>query len=135
MSMPDGNQTIDAACPALRSQRQEGRLDLRLERSGGVTRPLRCMARPPLQLSRVRYDDPARPDLAALTLVHLGGILAGDRYELEVELGAGAAARITTAAATQVYRMPRDDASQGICLRLEPGSHLAWLPEPLILFA
>ena len=116
------------------SGRQEGRLDLVLERSGALTRPARCAVQPPLQLSHARYDDPARPDQPALTLVHLGGILAGDRYDLRVALGAGAGARLTTAAATQVYRMPQGEATQDIQLTLGPNSQLAWLPEPTILF-
>ncbi|MEO7910772.1 MAG: urease accessory protein UreD [Roseiflexaceae bacterium] len=114
--------------------RQEGRLDLLLERDGAVTRPVRCAAQPPLQLSRARYDDPARPDEPALTLVHLGGILAGDHYDLRIALGDGAGARVTTAAATQVYRMPQGEATQAIQLQLGAGSHLEWLPEPTILF-
>jgi len=116
------------------SRRQEGRLDLLLERAGAITRPVRCAVQPPLQLSRARYDDQARPDQPALTLVHLGGILAGDRYDLHIALGDGARARITTAAATQVYRMPQGEATQDIRIELGPGSRLEWLPEPTILF-
>lgn len=111
-----------------------GTLDLLLERVGEHTRPVRCLAAPPLQLSRARYDDPARPADLALTLVHLGGVLQGDRYGLQVELGPDAGATIGTAAATQVYRMPQGEASQELWLRLAPGSRLSWLPEPLILF-
>jgi urease accessory protein len=120
--------------PAALSGRQEGRLDLLLERAGALTRPLRCAVQPPLQLSRARYDDPARPDEPALTLVHLGGILAGDHYDLRIALGDGAGARVTTAAATQVYRMPQGAATQSIQLQLSAGSRLEWLPAPTILF-
>jgi urease accessory protein len=116
------------------SGRQEGRLDLLLERAGALTRPVRCAVQPPLQLSRARYDDPARPDEPALTLVHLGGSLAGDHYDLRIALGTDAGARVTTAAATQVYRMPQGAATQAIELRLGAGSRLEWLPEPTILF-
>ena len=114
--------------------RQEGRLDLLFERAAAITRPVRCAVQPPLQLSRARYDDPARPDEPALTLIHLGGILAGDHYDLRIALGAGAGARVTTAAATQVYRMPQGEATQSIQLQLGAGSRLEWLPEPTILF-
>src|SRR5215208_2513234 len=114
--------------------RQEGRLDLLLERDGAATRPVRCAVQPPLQLSRARYDDPARPHDPAFTLVHLGGILAGDHYDLRSALGAGAGARVTTAAATQVYRMPQGEATQTIQLDLGADSWLEWLPEPTILF-
>ncbi|MEP7188626.1 MAG: urease accessory protein UreD [Roseiflexaceae bacterium] len=116
------------------SGRQEGRLDLLLELDGAVTRPVRCAVQPPLQLSRARYDESARPNEPALTLVHLGGILAGDHYDLRIALGDGAGARVTTAAATQVYRMPHGEATQILQLQLGAGSRLDWLPEPTILF-
>ncbi|MFL5802280.1 MAG: urease accessory protein UreD [Roseiflexaceae bacterium] len=115
--------------------RQAGRLDLALERIGATTRPVRSEARPPLQLSRVRYDAIEQPGAAAFTLMHLGGILEGDSYDLRVALGPGASASVATAAATQVYRMPHGTARQEITLRLAAGSRLAWLPEPLILCA
>ncbi len=126
--------TINPIQSAAMSGRQEGRLDLLLERAGATTRPVRCAVRPPLQLSRARYDNPARPDEPALTLVHLGGILAGDHYDLRIALGDGAGACVTTAAATQVYRMPQGEATQAIQLQLGSGSRLEWLPEPTILF-
>jgi urease accessory protein len=126
--------TVDHIRSASLPGRQEGRLDLLLERAGELTRPARCSVQPPLQLSRVRYDDPARPQEPALTLVHLGGILAGDHYDLRIRLGEQAGARITTAAATQVYRMPQGQATQAIEIRLGAGSQLEWLPEPTILF-
>jgi urease accessory protein len=111
-------------------------LDLRLERDpAGVTRPARCLAHAPLQLSRVRYDDPAQPETAVLTLLHLGGVLAGDRAALRVALGAGASTRVRMAAATQVLSMPRGDAAHTLDIDLAPGSRLEWLAEPLILFA
>jgi len=126
--------TTNPALSADISRRQEGRLDLLLERAGTTTRPVRCAVQPPLQLSRARYDHPARPDEPALTLVHLGGILAGDHYDLRIALGAGAGARVTTAAATQVYRMPHGEATQAIQIQLGAGSRLEWLPEPTMLF-
>lgn len=116
------------------SQRQRGELDVALERDGATTRAARLATRPPIQLSRLRYDQPDAPGMAALTMVHLGGILAGDRYDLRVTLGQGAEAAITTAAATQVYRMPALHAEQSLELRLDAGARLRWLPEPTILF-
>lgn len=114
--------------------RHPGRLDLRLECGGQRTRPLRCLAEPPIQLSRVRYDDPDDPSLACFTLLHLGGILSGDRLHQRVEVAAGARARITMAAATQVLAMPTGDAELATELQLAPHSRLEWLAEPLILF-
>ncbi|HMP41491.1 MAG TPA: urease accessory protein UreD, partial [Roseiflexaceae bacterium] len=115
------------------SGRQHGRLNLDLAPVTGVTRPLLCQAHPPLQLSRVRYDIAQQPEMAHLTILHLGGILAGDRYDFQVTLAPKAAAQISGAAATQVYRMPAGDAQQQIHIRMAAGSRLRWLPGPLIL--
>lgn len=117
------------------ASRADGRLELHLERIGAVTRPRRCYAAPPLQCSRVRYDEPDAPGRAVFTLLHLGGILGGDRYELLVEAGEGTAATVAAAAATQVYAMPAGEAELRTTLRLGPGSRLAWLGAPLILCA
>jgi urease accessory protein len=133
-SLNQSVMTVSSTQSIATAERQEGRLDLLLERAGTITRPARCAVQPPLQLSRARYDDPARPDDPALTLVHLGGILDGDRYDLRIALGDRAGARVTTAAATQVYRMPHGEATQSIQFQLGAGSRLEWLPEPTILF-
>lgn len=122
------------APPAAR-RAADSQLDLLLAPGGGATRLYRSLAVPPLQLSRLRYDDPAHPGRANLTMVHLGGILAGDRSRINVEVGPGAEAAIVGAAATQVYCMPAGEASQEVRLRLGPGSRLIWLPQPLIMFA
>jgi urease accessory protein len=113
----------------------EGQIDLLLAPAGGATRLQRGLAVPPLQLSRLRYDDPAHPGRACLTMVHLGGVLSGDRCRILVELADGADVAIGGAAATQVYTMPAGAAAQETTLRLGPGSRLLWLPAPLILFA
>ena len=128
----------ELAAPATNPQslsRAAGRLELHLGRDArGVTVPLRSLAQPPLQLSRVRYDDPACPETATLTLLHLGGVLAGDRVQMHVALEAGAGARIQMAAATQVLRMPDGCAAHKLEITLAEDSRLDWLAEPLILF-
>ena len=101
----------------------------------GRTRPDRALAQPPLQLSRVRYDDPQRPEIAVHTLLMLGGILAGDQHSLHVELAEQTTARMVMAAATQVLSMPHGHAKQSLTLRLHAGSTLEWLAAPTILFA
>jgi urease accessory protein len=114
---------------------QIGRLGLELVCDGGHTRPRRALATPPLQLSRARYDDPAAPGRLHLTLIHLGGVLAGDQYELSVSMAAGAEAVVTAAAATQIYTMSSGAAQQQTVIRTAPGASLCWLPGPQVLFA
>ena len=112
-----------------------GSLSLHFATHAGRTRPTRVVAAPPLQCSPVRYDDPERPSVACLTLLHLGGVLQGDRLDLAITLEAGAQAQIVSAAATQVYRMPERDAAQTTAITLGAGARLEYLPEPIILFA
>lgn len=118
----------DAAARAM------GCLELALEQRDGRTVARRSFAQPPFQLSRVRYDVATQPGTAAFTLLHLGGVLSGDRARLTVELAAGTTAQVHMAAATQVYRMPEGDAAHTLELRLGPGARLDWLAHPTILF-
>jgi urease accessory protein len=128
------SEPLDVVSLAPSAASRDGRLELELACLGNITRAQRCLAQPPLQLSRVRYDDPRQPGTATFTLLHLGGVLAGDRAVMKVTLGAGASAQISLAAATQVYQMPHGDAQHTLDLRLGAGSTLTWLAQPLILF-
>jgi urease accessory protein len=75
------------------------------------------------------------------SLVHLhnlsGGVLAGDRLSLELNVGAGARAQVTSTGATRLYRSrgeagPADFTAQ---VHVEDGALLEYLPDPLIPFA
>jgi len=90
----------------------------------------------PFHLCRALYrpDDP--PGLCTLYVQGCsGGLFERDRVALTFSVGAGAAAHVTTAAATIVHRMPRGDhAEQLVELEVAPGGWLEHAPEPLILF-
>lgn len=62
-----------------------------------------------------------------------GGLVGGDALTVEVAVGAGAHALVTTPAATKVYRTRGPTASQAQRLRVEAGGALEWLPQELIL--
>ena len=74
-------------------------------------------------------------------LVHLhnvsGGVLAGDRLSLDVEVKAGAAAQITTTGATRVYRHRAGAADSEQCARFSvgDGALLEYLPDAVIPYA
>ena len=64
-----------------------------------------------------------------------GGLTGGDRIDLEVALGAGAEATVTTAAAEKIYRARDGESAEiGVKLALGAGARLAWLPQATILF-
>jgi len=75
------------------------------------------------------------------SLVHLnnvsGGVLAGDRLALDVEVEAGAAAQITTTGATRLYRhrVGAADSEQRARFSVGDGAILEYLPDPVIPYA
>jgi urease accessory protein len=82
---------------------------------------------------RVLYPEPAMPDLAWLFMITTSGcVLQGDRLALEVTLGPGARAHVTTQSATKVHSMDANFAVQTQSIALADGAYLEFLPEPLI---
>jgi urease accessory protein len=76
-----------------------------------------------------------RPGWASVCLVQTtAGPLAGDRIELELEVGAGASLEVTSAAATIAYPAA-EVATLSVRVRVEAGGRLVWLAQPLILAA
>jgi urease accessory protein len=74
-------------------------------------------------------------------LVHLnnvsGGVLAGDRLALDVEVQSGAAAQITTTGATRLYRhrAGAGDSEQHTRFTVGDGALLEYLPDAVIPYA
>jgi urease accessory protein len=74
-------------------------------------------------------------------LVHLhnvsGGILAGDHLSLDIEVGRGASAQITTTGATRLYRHREGcaDSWQHTTILIGDGALLEYLPDSVIPYA
>ncbi|HEU5330790.1 MAG: urease accessory protein UreD [Thermomicrobiales bacterium] len=112
-----------------------GVLDLALAPVAGATRLVRHFQQMPLYLFHPIYIDPGRPDMAFLYLLQGGdGLLQGDRYRMDITCAPGAAVHITTQAASKLYRMADNFASQLINLRVGAGAYLEYLPDPVIPF-
>jgi urease accessory protein len=112
-----------------------GGLDVSFQVVAGRTIAQRRLAVPPLQLSRVRYDDAADPQKAVLTLSHLGGVLEGDQYQVHIQAAPSARARIVSAAATAIHPALHHGAAQDVTISLAADSRFEWLLEPTILYA
>src|SRR5436190_14625093 len=68
----------------------------------GATRLSHLYQRDPL---RVLFPDPAARDVPVAVMVTTsGGLVAGDRLNIELRAGAGAAAHVTASAAEKIYR-------------------------------
>ncbi len=90
---------------------------------------------PPLQVIR------AFPLPTGGALVHMhnisGGILGGDHLILDVKVGPGAYAQLTSTSATRLYRSRPEApiASQTSTIKVCEGALLEYLPDPLIPFS
>jgi urease accessory protein len=84
---------------------------------------------------RVRFPNAASKDrLEAVIVNTAGGMTGGDRFDIDITVGAGARLTVTTAAAEKVYRSLGPDTQVGVKLDVGAGGALAWLPQETILF-
>nr|WP_223183083.1 MULTISPECIES: urease accessory protein UreD [unclassified Streptomyces] len=112
-----------------------GVLDLAFAVRGGRTELVRRYQKTPLQIMRPLWIDPLRPDTAYVYLMATGGgVVQADRYRIDAHCGPGAHVHLTTQAATKIFRMEWDYASQLVHLGVAPGAYLEYLPDPLIAF-
>ena len=112
---------------------KDGLLRLGFERRGARTILADLERRAPLMAQRVLYPERALPDLAWLFIITTSGcVLQGDRMALEVKVGPGARAHVTTQSATKIHTMDANFAVQTQHLRLGEGGYLEYMPDPLI---
>jgi urease accessory protein len=108
-------------------------LELGFELIAGRSALVRNRHRGPLAVQRAFY--PESNDLAHVYLLHPpGGIVAGDRLTVHVNVASAARALVTTPAATKFYRSEGRIAEQTQLLRVSEGASLEWLPQETILF-
>jgi len=83
----------------------------------------------------VRFPNAGEGALEAVIVNTAGGIAGGDRHDVEIAVGAGAALDVTTVAAEKVYRaLGSIGASLAVKLAVEAEGRLSWLPQETILF-
>ena len=89
----------------------------------------------PLLVQQALYWDEAMPELPICAIISVGGgILQGDRYRIDIMVGEGACAHVTSQGANRVHRMDANYASQHQTVTLESGAYLEYLPEVTILY-
>jgi urease accessory protein len=110
-----------------------GFLHAGFERRGDHTILAELDRRAPYMAQRALYPDPALPDQAWLFMITTTGcVLQGDRLALEITLGPGARAHVTTQSATKIHSMDANYAVQTQSITLADGAYLEFLPEPMI---
>jgi urease accessory protein len=112
---------------------RDGSLRLAFERRGTRTVVTGCRWTLPLQvLAPLALEDAA----AVVSILNpTGGLVGGDRLAVDVSVGAGAHACLTTPSATKVYRTAAGPAEHAVRLALGPGARLEWVPDHTIPFA
>ncbi|MBK1644707.1 urease accessory protein [Thiocapsa imhoffii] len=110
-----------------------GRLQLDIGVRAGRSRVIRKEQRGPLTLQRAFHPEGAP---CHLYLLHPpGGVVGGDRLEIEIGVATGAHALITAPGATKFYRSAGPVARQRLALRVATGAVLEWLPHENIFFS
>lgn len=109
-----------------------GQLALHYSRKGETTGAHDCHSGPLRVLKRLYPEGPA---ICHHVLVHPpGGIVGGDRLDIDIQLDAGSHALITTPGATRFYRSESQAAVQSTQARVGPGARLEWLPLETIAY-
>jgi len=84
---------------------------------------------------RLRFPNGERGGALEAVMVNTaGGMAGGDRFNIDISVGAGARLTATTAAAEKIYRSLGPTTEIGIKLGVGAGGALAWLPQETILF-
>jgi len=113
------------------ANRAAGRIALSVAAHGGATRRRRVYEDGSL---RVRFPNSGACALEAVIVNTAGGIAGGDRHDLDIGVGKGAALAVTTAAAEKVYRALGPEAEIAVKLAVGEAARLCWLPQETILF-
>ena len=114
-------------------QTWEAELTLRYEKRNERSVLTQRQHHGPLLVQKPFY--PEGGDICHSIIVHPpGGIVAGDRLGISVNVEANAHALITTPGATKWYRSEGSVAEQHVTLRLAHQASLEWLPQESIVF-
>lgn len=111
------------------------RLKLEKDSATGNTVIKEQYSRVPLFVQRALYLEETLPAMAYVYIVSpSGGILQGDRYQIDIKLGNNTFAHVTTQGATRIYKMEKNYASQTIKISVEEEGYFEYIPDQIIPF-
>ncbi len=112
--------------------RWPARLALRATRDGSATR-VHAQHDGPLRLLKTLY--PEGNTIAHAVLVHPpGGLVGGDRLDIDLDVQPGSHLLVTTPAATRFYRSIAGEAAQVVHARVGEGARLEWVPQETLAY-
>jgi urease accessory protein len=112
---------------------KKGHLRLGFERRPERTVLSTLHRRAPLIVQQALYWDEAMPELPCVSMIsNGGGILQGDRNTIDVELGPGAQAYVTSQSMTRIHEMDCNYATQDQTITLAEGAYLEFVPHPIV---
>jgi urease accessory protein len=112
----------------------QARLELGFERRNSETILARRAHHGPLRVQKPLY--PEGPELCHAIVLHPpAGICGGDRLQIDIEVGDGAQALLTTPGAGKWYRSAGSQAEQQVNINVGAGGTAEWLPQESIVFA
>jgi len=113
--------------------RWPARLTLSAARDGAGATRVHARHDGPLRLLKTLYPESSR--IAHAVLVHPpGGLVGGDRLDIQLDVQAGAHLLVTTPAATRFYRSNAGEAAQVVRATLGEGARLEWLPQETLAY-
>ncbi len=111
----------------------QGQLQLTYRYDRGKTQAIQHQGVAPLKVQRSFY--PEGEAICHNVILHTaGGIVGGDRLQLDIELQPASRAVITTAAAGKIYGSNGQRATQTIVQNIAADACLEWLPQETIIF-
>ncbi|MBD8632013.1 urease accessory protein UreD [Oxalobacteraceae sp. CFBP 8755] len=111
----------------------EASLALGFVRDGDTTRLVRRTHRGPLRVQKALY--PEGPGACHVIVVHPpGGVVGGDRLEIDVDAGPACSVLATSPGAAKWYRANGRVSQQAVRLRIAAGAAIEWLPQETIFY-
>jgi urease accessory protein len=135
VSIPSEFNQYDLEVPTLNigNAGKVGLLTLVLENREGKTTLVENYHKVPLQVQKALYIDENMPHMPFVYIMSpSGGILQGDRLRIDIHGHKNTAFHITTQAATKIYRMEKNYATQILNITLDKGSYAEFLPDMII---